>query len=242
MITACIIDDEFHSRQSLVDILEEFCPDVQVVGTAENAIEGKKLIDEKKPNLIFLDIQMPGKTGIALMDDININESSVIFTTAHNQYVLPALRSGAIDYLEKPIDIEDLISAVNKVLSQPVLAPEDVNSTKKYASKVVIPLQDSTKIIQIKDIIMFEANDGYTYIHALNEKKMLSSRSIKWFEEKVNPNHFFRTHKSYLINWKHHVSEVLKHGGCTIKMSNDLEIPVSRRKLVELNIRLAKWS
>jgi two-component system LytT family response regulator len=242
MITACIIDDEFHSRQSLVDILEEFCPEVTVVGTAENAVEGKALIDEKKPNLIFLDIQMPGKTGIALMDDINVHESSVIFTTAHNQYVLPALRSGAIDYLEKPIDIEDLISAVNRVLNKPAATSDGVSSIKKYASKIVIPLQESTKIIQVKDIVMFEANDGYTYIHLYNEKKMLSSRSIKWFEEKVNPNHFFRTHKSYLINWKHHVSEVLKHGGCSIKMSNDLEIPVSRRKLVELNIRLAIWS
>lgn len=241
MITACIIDDEFHSRQSLVDIIQEYCPEVTVIGTAENAIEGKVLIDEKKPNLIFLDIQMPGKTGIALMDDINVHESAVIFTTAHNQYVLPALRSGAIDYLEKPIDIEDLISAVNRVLQKPEKSLANFSS-EKFPSKLVIPLQDSTKVIRIKDIIMFEANDGYTYIHLKDEKKILSSRSIKWFEEKVNPNHFFRTHKSYLINWKHHVSEILKHGGCTIKLSNNEEIPVSRRKLVELNIRLAKWS
>lgn len=239
MIKACIIDDEFHSRQNLADLLQEYCPEVTLLGMAENAAEGQKLIEEFQPDLIFLDIQMPGKTGIALMDDLDVNNLSVVFTTAYNQYVLPALRTGAIDYLEKPIAIEELIAAVARVSTKQITP---IINEVQSPTKLVIPLQESTRIVKIKDIVFFESSEGYTFIHIQNEQKILSSRNIKWFEEKVNPQHFFRTHKSFLINWQHHVLEVLKHGGCSIQMSNKIEVPVSRRKLVELNMRLAQWS
>jgi two-component system LytT family response regulator len=239
-MTACIIDDEFHSRQSLADLLSEFCPEVTVIGTSENALDGKKMVEDKKPDILFLDIQMPGKTGLALMDDLDLNFMSVVFTTAYSQFVLPALRTGAVDYLEKPIAIEELIDAVKRVTTK-----HQVNiqaQSQKLSLKLVVPLQDSTRIIKIKDIIYFESSDGYTFIYIKGNQKLLSSRNLKWFEDKVDPSHFFRTHKSYLINWKYHVKEILKHGGCSIQMSNKSEIPVSRRKLVELNMRLALWT
>ena len=102
MIKTCIIDDEHHSRQSLNDLINEYCPDLEIVGIAENANQAKKIIEQTEPDLLFLDIQMPGKTGLDLMEELNLKHLSVVFTTAHSQYVLPALRKGAIDYLTTP--------------------------------------------------------------------------------------------------------------------------------------------
>ncbi len=239
-MNACIIDDEFHSRQSLNDLITEFCKDITVIGMAENAQEGLQLIQDKKPDIIFLDIQMPGMSGLELLNEIDTKKHSIIFTTAHNQYVLPALRSGAIDYLEKPLDIEELIEAIARV-TEKQNAKIDKTQTETN-NKLVIPLQESTRIITLKSIIYFEAVDGYTNIYLTNSEKLFSSRNIKWFEERLPSHDFFRCHKSFLIHWKHHVSGITKQGGTSVMLSNNAEVPVSRRKLVELNMRLAQWA
>jgi len=242
-ISAIIIDDEQNARFNLKILLEDFCPEVNVVAEAESAVEARKLIEEHQPNLLFLDINMPNEDGFDLLNSIDNKNFSVIFITAHNQYALKALKSGAIDYIEKPIDVDELQAAVAKISeSNTNVENTDISSIKmildEYQNEskldtIAVPTLTGYEILKTADIVRLEADESYTKIFLSDGKKCVSSMTIARYEKVLNTNVFFRVHKSHIINTRDHLKEFNRHEGNVAIMDNGTAIPVSRRKLTD---------
>lgn len=242
-INAIIIDDEQNARFNLKILLEDFCPNVNVLAEAESANQARELIALHKPDLLFLDINMPNEDGFDLLESIEERDFSVIFITAHNQFALKAIKAGAIDYIEKPIDVDDLQKAVSKVAgSSEKVGNVDMNSIRALldnyqneskSDTLAIPTLTGYEIIKITDIIRLEADESYTKIFLENGKKCTSSMTIARYEKVLNKNVFFRVHKSHIINTRDHLKEFNRHEGNVAIMDNGVAIPVSRRKLTE---------
>ncbi|PCI96028.1 MAG: DNA-binding response regulator [Flavobacteriales bacterium] len=240
-INTIIIDDEQNARENLKLILDDFCPDVNVVAQAGSASEARKLIAKHKPNLLFLDINMPNEDGFELLASIEEKNFAVIFITAHNQFALKALKAGAIDYIEKPIDIEDLQEAVAKInVEDSGVGNVDYNLIKtilneyKNESKsdtIAVPTLNGYEIIKAEDIIHLEADESYTRIFLTDGTKCVSSMTIARYEKVLDTNTFFRVHKSHIINTRHHLKEFNRHDGNIAIMDTGEVIPVARRKL-----------
>jgi len=238
-ITTIIIDDEQNARENLKIILADFCPDVNVVAEAGSAKDARKIIVEHKPDLLFLDINMPNEDGFELLESIKDKNFSVIFITAHNQFALKALKAGAIDYIEKPIDIEDLQAAVAKINVEENTGV-DFNMIKSLLSEyknerksetIAVPTLSGYEIIKAEDIVHLEADESYTRIFLVDGTKCISSMTIARYEKVLDPNTFFRVHKSHIINTKHHLKEFNRHDGNMAIMDSGDVIPVARRKL-----------
>ncbi|PCJ28792.1 MAG: DNA-binding response regulator [Flavobacteriales bacterium] len=240
-INTIIIDDEQNARENLKLILEEFCPEINIVAEAGSADEARILINKHEPNLLFLDINMPNEDGFELLDSIDNKNFSVIFVTAHNQFALKALKAGAIDYIEKPIDIEDLKTAVDKIsLDNKGAGNVDYNMIKTLLNEykndgksdiIAVPTLSGYEIIKAEDIIHLEADESYTRIFLANGKKCMSSMTIARYEKVLDTNTFFRVHKSHIINTRHHLKEFNRHEGNVAIMDTGEAIPIARRKL-----------
>ncbi|OFZ01945.1 MAG: hypothetical protein A3K10_04895, partial [Bacteroidetes bacterium RIFCSPLOWO2_12_FULL_31_6] len=234
-----IIDDEEHARNNLKLIIEDYCPNLDIVAEAGSAEEARKLIEKHHPQLLLLDINMPNEDGFELLESIPNKNFSVIFITAHNQFALKALKAGAIDYLEKPIDIEELQNAVSKITNSDVsVGNVDYKMLKsllneyKFNNKsdiIAVPTLSGYEIIKIEDIIYFEADESYTRIFLTKGNKLISSMTIARYEKVLDENIFFRVHKSYIINTRHHLKEFNRHDGNVAIMDSGVSIPVSRR-------------
>ena len=238
-IKAIIIDDEKMARSLLKGMLEEYCNDVEVLETCIDLPSGVKAIRKLKPNLVFLDIEMPRYSGLELLDffeDTEIN-FSIIFTTAYNQYAIQAFKTSAIDYLLKPIDPEELKSAIERFArkqSNPFNGIIQVSEQLKKESKIAIPDGNNLIMIAPSEILYLKADNSYTQILLTSGKKMVTSRFLKNFEESLKEyNQFFRCHKSYIINTEYIVSYSKSDGG-TVTLQNQIEIPVSTDKSEEL--------
>ena len=241
-INTLIIDDEQNARENLKLILTDFCPEINVVAEADSAAEARTLIANKNLDLLFLDINMPNEDGFELLNSIDDKNFSVIFITAHNQFALKALKAGAIDYLEKPIDIEDLQAAVAKIHTNSEEGSSNVDfgmikqllNEYKNDSKsdtIAVPTLTGYEIIKAEDIIHLEADESYTRIFLSNGKKCVSSMTIARYEKVLDPGTFFRVHKSHIINTRHHLKEFNRHEGNVAIMDTGEAIPVARRKL-----------
>lgn len=238
-INAIIIDDEQNARENLKLILTDFCKDVNVVAEADSADSARKLIEKHEPDLLFLDINMPNEDGFELLASLENKNLSVIFITAHNQFALKALKAGALDYLEKPIDIEDLQAAVAKIevksdgnvdfnMIKELLS---VYKTDKKAETIAVPTLSGYEILKAEDIVHLEADESYTRIFLADGTKCVSSMTIARYEKVLDGNTFFRVHKSHIINTKHHLKEFNRHDGNMAIMDTGDVIPVARRKL-----------
>lgn len=240
-INTIIIDDEENARSNLKLILDEFCPTINVLAQAGSAEEARGLISELKPDLLFLDINMPNEDGFELLDSIENKNFSVIFITAHNQFALKALKAGAIDYIEKPIDIEDLQNAVSKVsVNDNNASGVDYNMIRNILEEhknngksdiIAVPTLSGYEIIKIEDIVHLEADESYTKIFLTSGKKTTSSMTIAKYEKVLNEDIFYRVHKSHIINTRHHLKEFNRHEGNVAIMDSGEAIPVARRKL-----------
>ena len=242
-LKALIIDDEFHCRETLNQLIGEFVPEIKVVALANSASAARDLFKMENPDLIFLDIKMPKENGFDFLNSIDSSEVSVIFTTAHNEYAIDAIRANAIDYLEKPINIDDLMEAVNRVIEKkksdlPEISAilEKIQSTRQ--DKVSIPTKDGFVYVNSSEIIHLEASDSYTYIYLTENRKYLSSKNIKVFENHLNGHSFFRVHKSHIINLKDHLREFKRSDGNQVLLSEGRSAPVSRRKLSDFLSRI----
>lgn len=245
---ALIIDDESHAQENLQILVEEFCPEVKILALASNANEARNLVEEHQPDLVFLDIMMPGKNGFAFLEDYNDRKFVVIFTTAHGEHAMKALKVQAIDYLEKPINIDDLQAAVRKASDFIALKKGATSNDQRIerllssivSDKTAIPTSDGLAIVKSEDIIHLEAYDNYTTVFLVNNKRLVSSKNIKLFEDKLSEQIFFRTHRSHIINFAHHLSEFKRVDGNIAVMSDATEIPISRRKLPIFLDRIAQ--
>ena len=231
---AIIIDDEKRARISLALLLQEFCPDVEVVAECENLPEGVKAIRKHNPDLVLLDIEMPGHSGLELVDffdekDINF---AVVFTTAYNEYAIQAFKLSALDYLLKPIIPEELVSAILRLERQKGIQFKALASNIKNESfdKIAVPFRNSLILLKIADILYIKGEGAYSEVYMKDQTKHLVSRNLKNFEEiLLQDNRFVRTHKSYLVNFNE-VTSYTKSNGGSLNLTNGISIPVSSDK------------
>lgn len=234
-LNTVIVDDEMNARENLQLLIQDFCPELNIVGLAGSADQAKVLINQYSPDLVFLDIAMPNKNGFDLLNEVGERNFNVIFTTAHSNYALDAFKVDALDYIEKPIDIDHLRKATSKALQMNLTTIADTN--KKVAGeedeveKISVPTRSGYIFIENKDIVYFKADENYTEIILENGKRVISSKTIKRYEEKMNESIFYRTHKSYIINVHNHMKELSRENGNVVVMSNGHEIPVARRRM-----------
>jgi len=237
-IKAFIVDDEFQSRTLLHKLLQQHLPDVQLVGEAGTVCKGLLGIKEKNPDIVFLDIQMNGETGFDLLNQLSDINFDLIFTTAFDNYAIKAFRFNAIDYLLKPIVPEELVEAVKKVKLKTAAAQSaskklfeqlhhDLLNPQKIHDKITIPTTDGYLIIPINDIVYCQASSNYTEFHLTNKTRILSSYTLKQYDEILTKQSFFRAHRSYLVNMAH-IKMYRKGEGGEIVMSNDHQIELSR--------------
>lgn len=233
-----IIDDEYQSRNFLNKMILQYFPEISVVGQASTVEEGVKGIKEYNPDIVFLDIQMKGETGFDLLNQLPEINFALIFTTAFDQYAVKAFRFNAIDYLLKPIVTDELIEAVNKVKQRTNLTKsaskerveqlyQDIKYPKKIHDKIAIPTGEGFIIIPVNEIVYCHANSNYTEFYLTDKKCILSSYTLKQYDEILTAQSFFRVHRSYLINIAH-VKKYRRGDGGEIIMSNGHEIELSR--------------
>jgi two-component system LytT family response regulator len=256
-LRAIIIDDETNAREALTNLLALICPDVEICGEAKNAELGIELIHKVKPNLVFLDIQMPGKTGFDLLASLEKVDFGVIFTTAYQEYAIRAFRFSAIDYLLKPIDPEELEAAVSKFKSQiasvnpqqlqilqehldPARTLRLVQRTRNDNQRIALPTAEGIHFVQMTDIIQCESLGSYTKFHLVKGPAIVVSRLLKEYEEILDHYYFFRVHQSNIINLEH-IKRYVKGDGGQVWMSDNTEIEVSRRRKDEFLTLLSEF-
>lgn len=239
ILKAVIIDDSAQARKLLRLMLLELCPDVDVVGEAENVDSGLTIIQQFKPDAVFLDIEMPGKTGLQLAEslkDIGFT-GSIIFTTAFSTYAIQAFRLSAIDYLLKPIQEDQLVESIQKIIAQKAstnnalkLKALQENLKPNGAQILCIPSQQGIEYVNISDIYFLKAEGSYVRIVCKNNIQKFVAKNLKYFENSLESiPKFIRTHRSYLVNMDEVVYYSKSDGG-SLSLSNGVQIPVSRER------------
>ena len=239
MITAIIVDDEPKGRLALRQKLENYC-NITVVAEAADGAEALSLIKKHKPQLIFLDIEMPRMNGFEMLNELKEKNFHIIFTTAYDQYAIKAIKYAAFDYLLKPVDVAELKSAIERISNglplqtnkQAELLQQNIQHPKKQLNKLAIPTLEGLLFFDINDIIQLEANSNYTIIHFSGKEKITASKTLKDFEDILPTDTFFRTHHSHLINLNY-IKKYIKGDGGQIEMQNGNYVDVSRRKKEE---------
>jgi len=237
MITAIIVDDEPYSCETLVTLLERYCPDVKVLDICYSAASALKSINEQKPQLLFLDIEMPHMNGFEMLEKLPEIDFELIFTTSYDQYAIKAIRFSALDYLLKPIDQDDLRKAVQKVANnsnhvsdqQIKILLQKLNHPTIAVNKIAIPTMEGLQMIFVESIISCAADRNYTVIMLKNGQKIIASRTLKELEEVLEDYSFTRVHHSYLVNLNE-VDKYIKGEGGYLLMSNGTNIDVSRSR------------
>ncbi len=242
MIRAIIIDDEKHCSDNLQWQLRQYCPEVEIVSVCKNAEQGLSAINIQQPQLIFLDVEMPGMNGFEMLEKLPAINFDIIFTTAFDQYAIRAIRFGALDYLVKPVDKDELCAAVDKVAKQTnreslkqltALLTHIRKSNDLSFQKIALPTIHGYELVQLNNIIYCESKSNYTNIYLNNGQQLLVSRTLKDIEELLNMHPFFRIHNSYLVNLQFAVRYTKGEGGFLV-LNNDITVPVSRTKKEEL--------
>ncbi len=238
---AVIIDDLPDAVSLLKEDIENYCPDIEIVGTAGTIEEAVQTVKQLKPSLLFLDIELPKGTGFDILDRLDTEDIQVIFTTASNAYAIRAFRYAAIDYLLKPIDKEQLKEAVERTKLRQATSVEQLQTASKAYSQqglsdfIILHTSEEIKKIHIEDIIRCQSNDNYTMFYFTNGKKLLISKTLKYFDRLLSNHNFLRVHQSHLINPKHLKAYVRKDGGY-LSMSDHSQVPISvRKKAMVLN-------
>ncbi len=239
-ISCIIVDDESKGRRVLRTICEEYCPDVEVIAEADSAALAEDLIREMSPDFIFLDVRMPLKDGFQFLDSFDKIPFQVIFTTAYEQYAVKAFKFSAVDYLLKPIDIDELVAAVNKVkknLDNNNAALFDAlkgSVLKELPAKIAFATSDGFVFLAPRDIVRCEAYGNYTKVFMVDsDKHILISKTLKHFEEVLEDYDYFRIHKSHMVNMDH-VKRFLRGKPAKLVMIDGSEVEVSVRKREEL--------
>jgi two-component system LytT family response regulator len=237
MLKSIIVDDEFKSRESLRILLEDFCEGVEVCALCQNVEEGINAIEKFNPKVVFLDIQMQRESGFDLLTRIKDIHFDVIFTTAHSEYAIKAFKFSAIDYLLKPIDIEELKQAIGKLNTKlndtiSIRLEHLIQNLRVPASeshKLALPTLEGLIFVKVMDIIYCEASSNYTVIVMQDSKKYMVSRTLKEYDELLSEHNFYRIHNSFLINLNAIKKYIRGEGGYVI-MNNDQSLTVSKRK------------
>jgi two-component system, LytTR family, response regulator len=237
MIRGIIVDDELKSRESLKILLEDFCEGVEVAALCQNVDESIEAIQRLNPDVVFLDIQLQRETGFDLLTKLKHFDFNVIFTTAYSEYAIKAFKFSAIDYLLKPIDIEELkrsLSKLEKKMGSTITERlqqlmQNMRSESAGNFKLALPTMDGLIFVKVKNVLYCEASSNYTEITMEDNKKYVVSRTLKEYEDLLADQDFFRVHHSTLINLNAIKKYVRGDGGYVI-MNNDKSLDVSKRK------------
>ena len=235
MPTAIIIDDVKEAREILVSDLSYVAPDVEIIGEADNVVNGVKLLNSLSPDILFLDIEMPDGDGFDLLEMVKNRSFKTIFTTASDAHALKAFKFSAIDYLLKPIDQEELEHAVNKARGK-VDHPKSLSLLKENISKdigkmerMILNTQERIHIVRIADIIRCESDVNYTRFYLQNGEKVLVTRTLKEYDELLSDSGFLRVHQSHLVNTDF-IKEFVKSDGGHLNLISGGYVPVSTRR------------
>lgn len=239
MLHALIVDDEARSRDTLLRLTEKYCPEVQVVAQAGSVEEARQMLGaHPEANLVFLDVEMPGGNGFQLLDAFPEPHFLVIFVTAYDQYAIRAIRCSALDYLMKPVAIDELVESVRRAVDKlPLLQRseeyrqllDNVKQWKKGEPRLALPRQDGYDFIPFHYIIRLEAEGNYTWVYTKGDKPKLVSRKIGELEQLLQGHSFFRVHHSHLINTSF-LQSFKKKGGGYVILSDGSQVSVSRRR------------
>jgi two-component system, LytTR family, response regulator len=236
MLRAVIIDDEKKGIRSLELLIKKYITDVKVVAVTTDPEQGVKLIENYRPEIVFLDIQMPNLNGFELLERLTYRDFNLIFTTAHEEFALKAIRNNALDYLLKPIDHEDIEKALERIKQRNGKNQWDnykqlldhVNTAR--TNKICLSVREKVEYVNISDIIRLESDSNYTYVWTEKTEKILVSKTIGDFEKELcsEPHHFMRVHQSHLINLRY-VKKFIKDENCIVLLNGD-KTPLSKNK------------
>lgn len=243
MIKALIVDDVKMNRDSLEHLVHKFCPQIKVVGKAASADEGVVLVREHRPDLVFLDIEMPGGSGFDFLERVDQVDFAIIFVTAFDQYAVRAFKVSALDYLMKPINIQDLIDAVEKVpernaqdFGRQIDLLRDLVHQRSQVRRIAISTPKGLKFMNVEDLVRMEADGKYTQCYDKAGKRFLSSKNLKEFETMLTEEDFIRVHHSHLVNMNY--IEDYQKESLELTLTTGEQIPVSQRKREEFLKRL----
>jgi len=249
MIKAVLIDDEKNSLELLEWQLQTYCPEVEIFAICNNADKGIEAIVEHRPQLVFLDIEMPKKNGFDLLLSFPEIFFDVIFTTAYSQFAVKAFRFAALDFLLKPVDADDLIQAVQRYAKRQLqynlkeqlsILLQQYRKPESLPQKISFTTQQAIHFVDPSDIVYCESYSNYTTIYFADKSKLVVSKTLKEVEELLCYYHFFRIHHSYLINMKQ-VARYIKADGGSVEMASGVQLAVSRQRKDELMQLLAYY-
>lgn len=235
---AIIIDDEAKARRLLQTLIEENCPELEIVSQADDVPNGVKAIHQHQPDIVFSDIDMPNYDGFQLLDFVDKTNFELIYCTAHNDFALKAFEVSAVGYLVKPIQISLLVKTVEKAIQlrkaqsniSERLDTLKANIKENILKKIALPVSDGLRFIDLVNILYLEADGAYTHIVLNDNSKLLISKKLKEFETLLSVNkNFFRTHRSYIINTDA-IKQYVKSDGGSIIMLNNIATPLARER------------
>jgi two-component system LytT family response regulator len=237
MLKAILVDDELNSLQNLQLKIEEYCPAVRIVAQTQRPEEAVGLIQQHKPDVLFLDIEMPRMNGFKMLEQISEIDFEIVFITAYNHYAINAIRISAFDYLVKPVSIRDLQQTVERLGHHTLKKSRERAETLKRSlahpktqeDQLAVPTGDGLEFIQIRQIVRIESSSNYSRLVLENGKQMLVTRQLKDFEEMLADYRFYRVHHSHLVNLNY-ITRYIRGDGGQICLRNGDVIDVSRRK------------
>lgn len=242
-----IVDDEASNRENLQQLLSKYADDVQVCAVAENVNEAIRIIREHQPQLVFLDIQLHTETGFDLLKQLGEINFEIIFITAYNQYAIQAIKFSALDYLLKPIDIDELSAAVDKARRSIQQKQKNerlgylleyLKDENKATPRIALPMLGETRYVNISDIVRCEADNTYTRFILNNGEKILVSKTLKEYADMLTGHHFLRTHQTHLVNMAY-IKSWLREDGGSLLLTDQTKIPISKLNREKVKVALA---
>lgn len=248
-LTTILVDDEIDAVNFIRSIISDYCPELEIIATAGSVIDAVRIITEKKPELVFLDVEMPHGSGFDVLSCFPKKIFEVIFITAFNHYAIKAIKFSAVDYLLKPININEFVTAVKKVIEKRDSLSGQTsgftmlleNLKTAVPKKLAIPTNDGMEYLNTPDIIRVEADGSYCRFFLTDGRKLMVSRNLKEYQELLHDQAFFRPHNSHLINL-HLVKKFIRHEGGIVEMIDSSQIPISRGKRELFLSQMAKIS
>ncbi len=240
LLKTILIDDELPSLQNLEQKLTEFCPDVKILASTQKPEEAIRLIELHRPDVIFLDIEMPRMNGFKMLEEISEKDFDIVFTTAYNLYAIDAVRISAFDYLVKPVAVKDLQNCVARLFKDQLkqtpekldVLRQNLSDSRSQNDKITISTNEGIEFIEIKEIMRIESSSNYSKIFFKDGRSLLVTKLLKDFEEILLPYRFYRIHNSHLINLSY-IKKYVRGDGGQVVMQNDEVIDVARRKKEE---------
>ena len=237
MLTAILVDDEIMSLNSLRLKISGNFPEIQVLAACTSAGDGLGAIEEMHPDIVFLDIEMPIMNGFTMLQSLQYRSFEIIFVTAYDHYAIKAIKYSALDYLIKPVEIEELSQAIDKAIQKREsssnqrleLLLENLRHDSKEIRKIAISSPEGLQFVRLENLLYLEATGNYTHVHTCDKKKYLSSHSLKIFEEILPVHQFLRIHNSYIINLDYVVKYIRGEGGKVV-LEGNVNLDISKRK------------